>query len=464
MNKIYKILIPLIAIILTTGCVQKTKISMKVPGEINVKGVHKIAIVDFSSVKANSELGVYSANKDLLKLAKDEVANVFYNEPYYSFSNLEIESKLQKGETHRPKTRFDGLLYGKLWWKVTPEYKNIIPSKKKLESFRKVRYLSGRSKKGKPYYSYSHVTTKKQDKAFNLHYRVKNATLMMSLNLYKISKNGELSKVTEVFEVAKGKFEIKNGDYGDIVSLIGEKENLDKIKSLTKTRDKGFFGNLMNKSAKVSIKVSSDIKVANNISTIPSNYTMEQILIGKITKKLQKMIAPTRQDFEIDIEKGDSKVEKMFDYSAFNSISSYIVETKLAQGNDEFYDGYYGIEFVDTTKEMLAFLDEKKFNEANKTKKEKPKYTPIDDKELEDLAMDHLSANAPMIYNYGLATEAVGNFEYSLEIYRFLFNNIDDKNQNYADGIGRSLLALDMGDKVTENKRNKKKAKKKNSL
>ena len=69
-----------------------------------------------------------------------------------------------------------------------------------------------------------------------------------------------------------------------------------------------------------------------------------------------------------------------------------------------------------------------------------------------------------MIYNYALATEALGDTEKSLEIYRFLFNNIDNKNQAYANGIGRSLLSLDMGDKVSEKTINKLKAKKRNSV
>jgi hypothetical protein len=154
----------------------------------------------------------------------------------------------------------------------------------------------------------------------------------------------------------------------------------------------------------------------------------------------------------------------MFDYSAFNAISSYIVEDKLALGNSEFYEDYYNVDFVENSKKMIASNDKKEFDLANKTKKEKSTYTPIDDKELNDLAMDHLKTNAPMIYNYALATEAIGNFEKSLEIYRFLFNNIDDKNQLYANGIGRSLLALDLGDKVSEETLNKIKAKKKNSL
>ena len=460
-----KILLPLIALIVTTGCVQKTKISMKVPGEINVKGIHNIAIVNFSSVNANSEQGIYRASNDLLKLAKDEVANVFYDEKFYDFSNLEIESNIKKRSLNsKVKNRFDGILYGKVWWKITPEYKNIIPSKEKLETYTMQTYVSGRTKKGKPIYSTAHLTTKTQDKAFDMHYRVKNATLMMSLNLYKISKNGKLSKVTEVFEIGKGKYEITNGVFKKDITVIGEKEKLDKIKILTKKKETGFLSGLLNISAKKSEKVNADVKTANNLQTIPSKYIMGQELIDKITMKLKKMIAPTRQEFELNIEKGDKKVEKMFDYSAFNAIVSYIVEQKLSLGYDEFYDGFYNMDFVQISKELFAFIDKEKFNKDNKKAKKKAIYKPLKDDELNSMALDHLKTNASMIYNYGLATEAIGNFEAALEIYRFLFNTIDDKNQNYADGIGRSLLALDMNDKVTEEKRNKRKAKKANLL
>jgi len=461
----FKILIPLITLILMTGCVQKTKISMKVPGELNAKGIHKIAISDFSTVKSNSELGLYRASNDLLKLAKDKVIDVFYNEPFYSFSNLEIESRIKnKSLKSNIKDRFDGLMYGKLWWQVSPEYKNIIPSKKNLESYTIRNYVCGRTKKGRAIYCSAHLTTKMQEKAFNIHYRVKNATLMMSLNLYKVSSDGKLSKVTEVFEVAKGKFQIQNGQYKQLISLIGDVENMNKIKSLSKKEDKGFFGKLLGNNSKVSTKVNSDIKISNNINTIPSKFTMSSLLVEKISKKLKTMIAPSLVDFELEIEKGDKKVEKMFDYSAFNSIASYIVEQKLALGNINFYEGYYDVDFMENTKKLISFIDKKEFDLENKKAKEKKQYTPIKSEELEEKATTHLKTNAPLIYNYALATEAIGNFEKSLEIYRYLFNTIDDKNQLYANGIGRSLLALDMGDKVSEETLNKIKAKKKNSL
>jgi hypothetical protein len=436
---------------------------MKIPGELNVKGIHKIAIVNFSSIKSNSGMGLYKANKDLLKLAKDEVINLFYNEPFYSMSNLEIESDIkQKDIKANIINRFDGLLYGKLWWVITPEYQNIIPSKATLESYKIVKYQSGISKKGKPYYSYSRVTTKMQDRAFNIHYRVKNATLMMSLNLYKIAKDGKMSKVTEVFEVAKGRFDITNGKYSNIISLIGDQKKLDKIKSLTKKEEKSWLSSFTK--SKVSKKVDTDFKVTNKIETIPSKYTMSQTIIKSISKKLQRMIAPTTQDFELKIEKGDSKVEKLFDYSAFNAISSYIVEEKLALGNAKFYEGYYDVDFLENTKQMIAYNNKKEFEDIIKTKDKKANYDAIEDKVLEKLAKEHLAVNTPLIYNYALATEAIGDFEKSLEIYRYLFNNIDNKNQLYANGIGRSLLALDMGDKLSEKTLNKIKAKKKNSL
>ena len=464
MKNSFKIILPLIALLLATGCVQKTKIKMKVPGEINLKGVHKIALLDFSSVKSNSENGIYKANKDLLKLAKDEVANIFYEEPYYAFSNLEIEKILAKKSNAKPLSVFDGMVYGKLWWQVTPEYDNIIPSKTALESYTIKRYVCGKTKKGRAIYCSARLTTKMKDAPFNLHYRVKNATLMMSLDLYKVSQNGKLSKVTEVFEVVKGKFEVKNGEFGKLISLVGAKQKLDKMKVLKdNNKKKGFFAKLLDKNAKVSKEVNTDYKVSNNLQTMPSNYTLGKLVIDKVAQKLRKMIAPTTTQMAIEIEKGDTKIEKMFDYSAFNAINDYIVN-KLAMGNSEFYDGFNDADFINTTKEMLAFVDKKEFDAKNKISKKKETYKPIDDKELTQKAKDYLKDNAAMLYNYGLANEANGNFEKSLEIYRFLFNNIDSKNQKYANGIGRSLMALDMADKVSEEKRNKRKAKKVNSL
>ena len=355
------------------------------------------------------------------------------------------------------------MVYGKLWWQVTPEYDNIIPSKTALETYTIKKYVCGKTKHG-PIYCSKHLTTKMKDAPFKLHYRVKNATLMMSLDLYKVSKNGKLSKITEVFEVAKGKFEVKNGDFGKLITLIGAPQKLDRLKVLKdNNKKKGFFAKLLDKNAKVSKEVNTDYKVSNKLETIPSDYTLGQLVIDKVAQALRKMIAPTTTTMAIEIEKGDSKIEKMFDYSAFNAINDYIVN-KLAKGHSEFYDGFNDADFLNTTKEMLAFIDKQEFEAKNKKSKTKETYKPIDDKELTQKAKDYLKDNAAMLYNYGLANEANGNFEKSLEIYRFLFNNVDSKNQKYANGIGRSLLALDMADKVSEEKRNKRKAKRANSL
>lgn len=461
MGTIFKTIALVSVLFFITGCVQKTKISMKTPGEINVKGIHKIAIMDFSSVQTNADKGIYAANSSLLKMAKEKVIDTFYNEPYYTFANLEIEDNI-KSKDSAIKDRFDGLLYGKLWWDISKEYKNIIPSKKTLETYTIKTYVCGKTKKGEPVYCDAHLTTSKKDVAFNKPYRAQNATLMMSLSFYKVQKDGKVEKVTETFEVAKATYTIENGTFSNIDMIIHEAKNLDKL-TVLKNQDKGFLSNIF---AKKSTVVNSDVKTIEKMETIPSDYFMQVKLIDKITSKLQKAIAPTTEDIEINIEKGDTKVEKMFDYSAFNSICSYIVESTLAQNNGEFYQDFYDIDFINGAKKLIAFNHQKAFNLSNQGKKEEEKkpYEPLTKEEIEDNAQSFLKSNASAIYNYALATEALGNYEKSLEIYRFLFKEFDNKNPNYASGIGRALFALDMSDKVGEKTLNKIKAHKKGSL
>jgi len=463
MNTIFKTTILLIVLFFITGCVQKTKITMKVPGEINVKGVHKIAIIDFSSIPTNSKKGVFQADKHLLKMAKEEVIDTFYNEPFYSFSNLEIENKIkEKDLSIILKDRFDGLLYGKLWWKIAPEYKNIIPSKVTLENYTITSYVCGKTKKGEPIYCDAHLTTSENDAHFNKHYRAKNATLMMSLSFFKIQKDGKIEKITETFEVAKNTYVIENGEFRYSEKIMNDSEKLDKL-TILKKQDTGFFNNLFVKKSEV---VNSDEKTLNSINTIPSNYFIKTNAVNIITKKLQKAIAPSNEDIEINIEKGDEKVSKMFDYSAFNSISSYIVEKILANNNPQFYQGFYDIDFKNTAKSLVKYNHKKEFEDANDKRKteEKKVYEPLTQEDVEEKAESFLKNNAAMIYNYALATEALGNYEKSLEIYRFLFATIDNKNQNYANGIGRALFALDMSDKVGEETLQKIKAKQRSRL
>jgi hypothetical protein len=49
-----------------------------------------------------------------------------------------------------------------------------------------------------------------------------------------------------------------------------------------------------------------------------------------------------------------------------------------------------------------------------------------------------------------LSLEALGDFERALEIYRFVFQRYENTDQQFADGMGRCLLALDMADRLTE--------------
>ena len=106
------------------GCTTPTiPVTMNVAGEVKLNGVSKIALADFNSLKGDAFTGVMAADKETCALVKRAVASAFYTSPMYKVVDMDIERNIHDETDAKPNKRFDAVIYGRLWWQVTPETK-----------------------------------------------------------------------------------------------------------------------------------------------------------------------------------------------------------------------------------------------------------------------------------------------------------------------------------------------------
>ena len=154
------------------------------------------------------------------------ISTVFFKGKTYKIANLNAENTILKSDkiiNIALKQRFDAILYGRLWWKVTPEYKNIIPKVYNLENWYYETYVSGLTSNGSPIYSRARLTDYTKEVMKEHKYRAKNATLMLSIALYKLNRNGEIEKIVEDFAAADQNFLLLNGEFS--TSFVPHYEN-----------------------------------------------------------------------------------------------------------------------------------------------------------------------------------------------------------------------------------------------
>ncbi|CAN2040807.1 hypothetical protein GMMP15_2020007 [Candidatus Magnetomoraceae bacterium gMMP-15] len=461
--KIYLLSI-LAALLFMAGCAQMVPINIKKPGELKLQGISKIAIIDFNTIKSDPNLGKYAAKSDTLELAKKNVLDIFYKLPFYTLTDLSLEKKLENDmESYARKTshRFDAVLYGKLWWQLSEEYDNVRPKTYNLEKWKNMKYVCGKDKKGRPIYCTKHITLSTEDKFVKEHYRAVNSSLMLSLSIYKMD-GGIIKKLTQVFEIAKLDAKIINGCFTLNKPVILDDKGLsaETSNSFAETGLQigqsflGGFSSLFGGDKK-SKKITDDYKVKRDINTIPGELEFKTAMLDSVSEMLQKMIAPHYEKFEVALPQGtDAKTSSMFWTSAYHALINYLINTKLSNDYNDLSQLFYEIEFKEGAEEVVKRLHRENFEEDNMKKDEKDKkpYVPLSVDELDKEAEKYLQSHLTDIYNLALAIEASGDYKKALEMYRFVFDKKSEKQQ-YADGIGRCLLALDMADRVKE-KRN----------
>ncbi|WP_432736952.1 hypothetical protein [Maridesulfovibrio sp. FT414] len=455
MRKYLCITILLAIACLSSGCTQKVKINLIKPGEIKISGLSKIAVLPFNSVKPNIAAGKYCATQRVCDLTRRCVTDTLYTEPYFQLVDLDIEETLtQINKGARPENRLDGILYGQVWWQVSDEYKNFSPCKMNLRKWRTVKYVCGTNDDGSVRYCTTTITTQDKDEFYKAHYRAVTATLMMSLNLYRLTPNGQVEKVAQIFEVGRKPAVIYNGAYSTELKLIGFEEAKDRTATL-KTSD-GFtfaaLSEMLGVSAKSDEKSTLDTEVSQNNDSIPAALNLKNSLAQAVANRLKMVIQPHSEPFDIVMHGKDKKSQTMFMTQAYRGLTKYLA-LKIADNNGDLADTLLeDLVFEDVAKEALLrkLKAEHEAKQAELPAEQRQPFVAPEEAELTKDAKSYLDGMTSDIYNMALALEGLGDFDRSLEIYRYAFNEYENTDQDIADGIGRCSLALDMAVRVDE--------------
>ena len=429
-NKIFSaalICSSVIAISTMTGCRSTSiPVEVEVPGEFNLSGISKIAIVDFNSVQGDSVAGVFSADKETTSIVQRMIATTFCKGKMYQIANLDIEKAIADKHTRaKVANKFDAIMYGRVWWQISPEYRVAYPKKFTLERWKNVKYDTGAKDpvKKKPIYSVAKVTQRKTDVLETLYYRSLNANLMLSLTLYKINKSDKIEKVTETYAVASQNFTIDNGDFATAFDQIGaDKANrADRLKA--STEKKSFFGSLFENKKK---DVSGKAVVTQKTVTIPTVLQAKLMLAGKLSSQLAKKLTPSKITFNVPCDFEDDKLFNLLKDGAFKG-TIYYSEFKLNSDLGE------------TT--------------ANKIRNCEPK---LSEKEAESI-----KNYKEYIFAQAISYEALGNYQKAKKVYKFLFDIVPERET--ALGISRCDFSEDMKDMVKEKENAKEEAQEKAS-
>lgn len=233
MFKIAAVSVTGVAAAMIVGCKAPTiPVTMKIAGEVSMTGVSKIALADFNSLKGDAFTGAMAADAETCALVKRAVASAFYASPMYQVVDMDAESKIFKAQNSRPDKRFDAIVYGRLWWNVTPETSGQYPKQFTLSTWSKIPYTQKVLGKAVP--AVANVTTETKDVIQMLDYRAQEATLMLSLSVYTLDENGGISKVVDTYQVTNQGFTLMNGEMKVDTNGLGMKED-SEVARLQKT-------------------------------------------------------------------------------------------------------------------------------------------------------------------------------------------------------------------------------------
>lgn len=457
-----------ILLIVFFGCAPRLKLQVKAPGELNIQGVSKIAVLGFNTIKGDPGAGQYAADKSVQELARRSLMDVLYDPPFYSLVDLDLEGWLDRDDRIKRSSRFDGLIYGKLWWQVSPEYRNVKPAVHELRKWHMVKYVCGYDRKKNPQYCKSEVTTQTQEEYHPYRYRAVKASLMLSLSLYQLnadSMDGKLKKLTQVTEISCQEAVIENGDIrltGPL--LLGAKKGEGDGSGGSQ---KGFsdFLNAFLKDDKN--KAADEIKKTANIQTIPTDIEFAAGSSGTIQRLFQRSAAPHFVDFEVEMPMlADSTTAMLLQTNAYRAAVRHIIFSRLSSGYPEYCDMFYDGNFSEAAQKVTAKLHEDEFKKESlkAPPDKKPVYATLSPEELKNKTEKYLKDHTTDIYLLGLAVEALGDFERALEVYRFGFYKLAPTDQGFADGIGRCLSAMNMANTLSEQVKKMREARKESNL
>ena len=359
------------------GCSTPTiPVTMNVSGEVKLNGVSKIALADFNSLPGDPFSGTMAADSETCALVKRAVASAFYVSPMYQIVDMDVEKSIHDETDAMPKKRFDAVIYGRLWWQVTPETSGQYPHKYTLESWNNVKYAKKDPITGKEVQAVAKVTTQRKDVLKMLDYRVRNATLMLTLSIYRLGMNGEVNKITDTYQVTDQGFTLMNGEIKLDGGSVGIKDDSAVARLQATGKDEsgttayedmfapkqlsladagkalagagaamvsgltsglgGIGGGLVggdtdDSSAKKEEPKKSDRKVDANGKLIltqdtvamPTELQAKLILASSVSRSLSAKLAPSKATFDVSADLGDARLENLLKNGAFKSAKEY---------------------------------------------------------------------------------------------------------------------------------------------
>ena len=359
------------------GCSTPTiPITMNVSGEVKLNGVSKIALADFNSLPGDPFTGTMSADGETCALVKRAVASAFYASPMYQIVDMDVEKGIHDADGSRPKKRFDAVIYGRLWWQVTPETSGQYPHKYTLESWDNVPYTKKDPISGKEVQAIARVTTQRKDVLKMLDYRVRNATLMLTLSIYRLEKSGDIEKIVDTYQVTDQGFTLMNGEMKLDCGSVGIKDDgaVARLQATGKT-DKattayedmfaprqatladagkaiaeagaamasglasglgGIGGALAagkkdepaekkDETKKSGRKVDANGKLILTQDTVsmPTELQAKLMLASSVSRSLSAKLAPSKATFDVPADLGDVRLENLLKNGAFKSAKEY---------------------------------------------------------------------------------------------------------------------------------------------
>ena len=480
------------------GCSTPTiPITMNVSGEVKLNGVSKIAIADFNSLPGDPFTGTMAADEETCALVKQSVASAFYDSPMYQIVDMDIEKQIHDESDVLPGKRFDAVIYGRLWWQVTPETKGQYPCKFKLTTWEKYPYQSKDGSRAT-----AEVITQTKDVLKMLEYRVRNATLMLTLSIYRLEKSGDIVKITDTYQVTNRGFTLMNGEMKLDCAGIGVKDDnaVTRLQQTGKDENtstayedmfepkaasvadvgaevageaaslasglKDFFsvswlfGGKKDEPAATEGEPAKDERevdangkliLTQKTVSIPTELQAKLMLAESVSKSLSAKIAPSKTTFDVPADFGERRLENLLKNGAFSSAreySLYMLRQKMGKQICEKL-----VDFLPDFAEQCSYPvpDTKMqidWGEANCNEK----------------MMSYLAGQDLDVYFYalGICNEAKQNMDEAMEYYRFAFNV--NPSFDYALGLSRVYLAMGERARLKQTEKAKNKAAKKAKL
>ena len=363
---------------LIVGCTTPTiPVTMNVAGEVKLNGVSKIALADFNSLKGDAFTGVMAADEETCALVKRAVASAFYTSPMYKVVDMDIEKDIHDETGAKPNKRFDAVIYGRLWWQITPVTKGQYPHVYTLESWNNVPYMQKDPITKKEVPAIAKVTSQKKDVLTMLDYRVQNATLMLTLSIYRLEQSGDIVKIVDTYQVSNQGFTLMNGEIKLDAANVGIQDD-NAVTRLQKTGNSeptttayedmfvqkqmalgdagkaladagaaltsgltasvgGLGGGLLGgkkeepqeaakkEARKDGRKVDANGKLVLTQETVsmPTELQAKLMLASSVSRSLGAKLAPSKATFNIPADLGETRLENLLKNGAFKSAKAY---------------------------------------------------------------------------------------------------------------------------------------------